>query len=541
MTDTLLDKISKHSNNTYITDAWLTGQTGEIVDLKGDCIFRFVDYDTEGELRIKYITEESQLSCPIVACGFVGYWLHKKDTEGTKAIFDGYYELCLKNYEKAHECDDDAWERDLKKEFVCRHHVPTEKKKIKASEALFPYITESDQKKVKSIMANYLKYANSKRIELYPEEESPQNDNSDFEHLKVWEDNPDLKYYLSDKHWNSHVNQLLYAYLTSRYKGNEVGVYINLGLLNGSAFKIDYNQIYGVMFNEAYSFCRYVLTTPVPETEITFLESKAESLCSVKIAKPIIAYNILVMTGLILCFSNDQNEVVGRFLNRLSGYNHTHYFGDEFHHFENYIKIGLNVVAGIMIDGQLQHPGKLRPGYDYKGHDEYLRKTLPWYRVSAEMFEKRVEKSSSKTNEIEKILNEILNKVEEQTEMIRKLEPCSYSNHQQRSSAGQSKPGRKQTKFTDYIISKEDYDNVIGIINKHIVKDNPQQVALVIIGGIEAGKIRQDVTAPSIEKEFGVNRNSVKPYLTNYRTTRGKPNPTFSETELQPFKDFFIE
>ena len=168
MAGTLLDKISKHPNNTYITDAWLTGQTGEIVDLKNDCIFRFVDYDTEGELRIKHTTEESQLSCPVVACGLVGYWLHKKDSEGTKAIFDGYYELCLKNYEKEHECDDNAWERDLKKEFVCRHHVPTEKKWLKASEALFPYITESDQKRVKSIMANYLKYARSKRKQLYP-------------------------------------------------------------------------------------------------------------------------------------------------------------------------------------------------------------------------------------------------------------------------------------------------------------------------------------------------------------------------------------
>ena len=140
MADTLLDKISKYPNNTYITDAWLTGQTGEIVDLKNDCIFRFIDYDTEGELRIKHTTEESQLSCPVVACGLVGYWLHKKDSEGTKAIFDGYYELCLKNYEKEHECDDNAWERDLKKEFVCRHHVPTEKKWLKASEALFSYI-----------------------------------------------------------------------------------------------------------------------------------------------------------------------------------------------------------------------------------------------------------------------------------------------------------------------------------------------------------------------------------------------------------------
>ena len=545
MTDTLLDKISKHPNNTYITDAWLTGQTGEIVDLKGDCIFRFVDYDTEGELRIKHTTEESQLSCPIVACGLVGYWLHRKDTEGTKAIFDGYYELCLKNYEKAHECDDDAWERNLKKEFVCRHHVPTEKKWIKASEALFPYITESDQKKVKSIMANYLKYANSKRVELYPEEETPQNDNSDFEHLKVWQDNPDLKYYLSDKHWNCHVNQLLYAYLTSRYKGNEVGVYINLGLLNGSAFKIDYNQIYGVMFNEAYSFCSYVLNTPVPETEIAYLESKAESLCSVKLAKSIIAYNILVMTSLILCFANEKNDAVGRFLNRLSNYNHSHYFGDEFHHFENYIKIGFGCVAAIMIDGQIQSPGKLRLGYDYKGQDIYLRKTLPWYRMSVEELEKRVEKSNNKTNESKIILNEILCKVEEQTEMIRNLGPrfidtSSLSKQTKNTDLpGQSKPGAKETKFADYVIDNAETKKVICIIKQKINRSDAKQTALVIIGGIEAGKIRRDVTAPSIEREFGVNGIAVKPHLTKYRAYKDGHNNSFSEEELKPYKDLY--
>ena len=213
---------------------------------------------------------------------------------------------------------------------------------------------------------------------------------SDFEQLKVWQNNPDLLYYLSDNHWNHQVNHLLYGYITSRYKGNEVGVYINLALCNGEdAFKIDYNQIYGVMFNEAYSFCSYVLTTPVPETKIGFLENSAESLCREKLAKPIVAYNILVMTGLILCFANDKNDAVGRFLNRLSGYNHSHYVGDEFHHFENYIKIGLECVAAIMIDGQIQSSGKLRPGYDYKGRDEYLRKTISCYRVSAEKLEKR--------------------------------------------------------------------------------------------------------------------------------------------------------
>ena len=50
-----------------------------------------------------------------------------------------------------------------------------------------------------------------------------------------------------------------------------------------------------------------------------------------------------------------------------------------------------------MIDGQIQTPGKLRPGYDYKGRDEYLRKTIPWYRISAEKFEKRLKESEEGT------------------------------------------------------------------------------------------------------------------------------------------------
>lgn len=265
------------------------------------------------------------------------------------------------------------------------------------------------------------------------------NNYSDFELLKIWKDNPDLLYYLSDNHWNHHVNHLLFAYLTSRYKGNEVGVYINLALCNGEdAFKIDYNQIYGVMLNEAYCFCSYVLTNPVPEMGIAYLEGKAESLCSIKLAQPIIAYNILVMTGLILCFANDKNYAVCRFLNRLSCYNHTHYFGDEFHHFEDYCKIGLICVAGIMADGQLQPPGKLRPGYNYKSRDEYLRKTIIKYKCIAEEMEKNRKDANTRKQEEKQAMddkfNEILNKIEEQAEMIRELERRSYSHHQQKRS-----------------------------------------------------------------------------------------------------------
>ncbi len=214
---------------------------------------------------------------------------------------------------------------------------------------------------------------------------------SDYEHLKAWQNKPDLDYYLSDEHWNYRVNLLIYDYLKNRYEGNEVGVFINLGLNSSEAFKIDYEKgCYGVMFNEAYYFCSFVLTTPVPQTKITFLEGEAETLCHVELAKPIIAYHILVMTGFILCLSNVQNDAVGRFLKTLSSYNHTHYFGFEFQHFENYIKIGLNCVAAIMRDGLLQPPGKLQPEYDYMGRDRYLRNTIPWYRIYAEAIDKEL-------------------------------------------------------------------------------------------------------------------------------------------------------
>ena len=226
--------------------------------------------------------------------------------------------------------------------------------------------------------------------------------NSDFEHLKDWKDNSDLKYYLSKSHWNYHVNQALFAYLKSRYEGNEVGVYINLAFLNGNAsFENDYNQIYGVMINEAYSFCSFVLTTSAPYTNIRFLERKAESLCpdTAKPAKPIVAYNILVMTGLILCFANVQIDDVGKFLSYLSIHNSTCYFGEGFHHFEKYCNIGLRFVAGIMAHGQLYPPGKLRPNYDYKSRDEYLRREIVWYKIIAEELEKNRSEANNKTDE----------------------------------------------------------------------------------------------------------------------------------------------
>ena len=94
--------------------------------------------------------------------------------------------------------------------------------------------------------------------------------------------------------------------------------------------------------------------------------------------------------------------------------------------------------------------------------------------------------------------------------------------------------GARSTSFSDYIINQAEADEIVGIIKQNLKPDNVKQSALVIIGGIEAGKISRDVSAPSIEREFGVKAASVKPHLTHYRS-----GGYFSEEELEPYKTLF--
>lgn len=174
MSESLLDKVSKCPNDTIITDAWISGQIGKIVDIDGDYVYRFIEYENDGDLRIKHIKEDDKLSYPIVATGFVGYWLHFNGNLGLRNLFESYYEFRLREYEKVHEADEDVWNRDLQKEFVCSYHIPLEKKLIKASEAIFAYVTTNDKNKINNVTTNYLKFVRAKRKELYPPKH-PQN------------------------------------------------------------------------------------------------------------------------------------------------------------------------------------------------------------------------------------------------------------------------------------------------------------------------------------------------------------------------------
>lgn len=59
MTESLLDSTAVYINNAIITDFWRTGQTGAIVDVDGNNVYRFIDYiNDNGVIRQTYHNEE---------------------------------------------------------------------------------------------------------------------------------------------------------------------------------------------------------------------------------------------------------------------------------------------------------------------------------------------------------------------------------------------------------------------------------------------------------------------------------------------------
>lgn len=95
-----------------------------------------------------------------------------------------------------------------------------------------------------------------------------------------------------------------------------------------------------------------------------------------------------------------------------------------------------------------------------------------------------------------------------------------------------TKPGAKETHFSDFIINSDDADWIIKFLKENIDKAKPKQAALWVMAAIETKKISFDVTTPSIEREFGVKGNSVKKHLTKYKSKDGRQ---IFERELEPY------
>ena len=248
---------------------------------------------------------------------------------------------------------------------------------------------------------------------------------SDFEQLKVWKDNKSLDYYLSERHWNFHVNHLLYKILQDFYRDiydgpAEVGAYLDHGRDSFYEPTKDYSWQYGEMFNEVYRLCAFLLNTPVPETKVPQVANEASSLTFRNWELPegclppvpnaldmILSYHILGMANAVLLWSNDKTDGIDRFLDALYRYNDTGVvcrkgalFEIRNHDFQFYHAVYLAQVVKQIIDAS-----ELRPGYDYSGRDRYLREKFIWYKENANNYEKMIRKS--KLHEVHYTLSEL--------------------------------------------------------------------------------------------------------------------------------------
>lgn len=190
--ESLLDYIVQAAHTDYVYGGWANGAFGTISDHTGRCIYRFFEafYDEEGKTHLQSKIEEDGL---VVAVGIVAYWLHYRETPNRLAaifgpehktiseIFRDYTSDRLSAYKKVCEQRPSSWRSNLERDFYVHHIIPSEKRLIKQSEALFEYITPDDQQLVRDVMKEYILYLQEKRNSYLPSLTKPKK----IEHVRV--------------------------------------------------------------------------------------------------------------------------------------------------------------------------------------------------------------------------------------------------------------------------------------------------------------------------------------------------------------------
>lgn len=186
MEQSVLDKISQATNYNYFYDGWANGTLGCIVDHSGKCIYRFhqAERDINGNLHALSNNDED---APVVAVGIVAYWLHFRqnnnrlaslfgpDAKSIPQIFQDYTADRLRAYKKHHEQTPSCWRSDFERDFYTHHIIPSERRLIKQSEALFEYITPDDRQLVRDVMKEYILYLQNIQKKYMPDTQKPKS------------------------------------------------------------------------------------------------------------------------------------------------------------------------------------------------------------------------------------------------------------------------------------------------------------------------------------------------------------------------------
>lgn len=199
--------------------------------------------------------------------------------------------------------------------------------------------------------------------------------------LRIHQKSNDLDYYLSDNHWNSKVNSVIYKKLLTFYDGLEVGKYLYEIAYSGPCSINNYSPLYGEMFNEAYQLCAEVVNEDMPETKFSYYLSRASKISiPAQIADKvepnaldlIQAYHVLCMVIVLLSLEK-KNDAAMKFLNHISFFdNQTYYI--EVQHFKIYCQYYQFFVYYIIHSRR-----QLGKDFPYDTIEQELVENCSWY------------------------------------------------------------------------------------------------------------------------------------------------------------------
>lgn len=171
----MLQNVSQSSGSGYSLDyqVWHNCRGGVIVDRK-DGVYRFVevdldDLDSGKEDAHTLMAGDRFRSCPIVACGFVGYLLKERVGEAdAETLYRGYYNKLFEQYKAERLKLPKSRKECLERDFSAKH-VSEEERRIEASRALLDYLPPQDQELIEDFMDDYMEFAREQR-DLYSAE-----------------------------------------------------------------------------------------------------------------------------------------------------------------------------------------------------------------------------------------------------------------------------------------------------------------------------------------------------------------------------------
>jgi len=142
------------------SNRWANGKVAGFEYDQQNICYRVVELTPDLSNFIITPVERNNENCPSVAMGFVAF-LIRNWGKNEVDIYNNYYSSCFANFECVESKKPGSFRRNLSADFFY-FHLADEKKKIKFSEQIFPFISDEEVDLINDFVAAYFEFINDK-------------------------------------------------------------------------------------------------------------------------------------------------------------------------------------------------------------------------------------------------------------------------------------------------------------------------------------------------------------------------------------------